>query len=76
MKIQLISYSLFFLFYRTKRFIVDIIHCQAGDDLTQILNAPTTKEQEMMHLKLLATREISDKLINSDYAENNRQSKT
>lgn len=33
------------LYIRTKRFIVDIILCQPGDNLLQILYTPTTEEQ-------------------------------
>lgn len=32
-------------FKRTKRLIVDILNCQPGDNLNQILQCPTTKEQ-------------------------------
>ena len=51
---QLIIVKIFFLytFYlhllavcRTKRMIVDVIACQAGDDLTQVLDLPSSDNQ-------------------------------
>ena len=37
------------LFIRTKRFIVEIINCQSGDNLKQILKTPATPEQVSLY---------------------------
>jgi Ras GTPase-activating-like protein IQGAP1 len=47
------------LFVRTKRFIVEIIHCQPGEDLREILKTPATLEQEVFHEELLKKREMT-----------------
>ncbi|XP_038071617.1 ras GTPase-activating-like protein IQGAP1 isoform X2 [Patiria miniata] len=44
------------LFIKTKRLLVDVIRCQSGDDVTQILKAPATDEQEEQHSALLQQR--------------------
>ncbi len=55
------------LFIRTKRLIVELIYCQPGDNLKQILKTPATKEQELFREKLVKRRQKNDKLMNSDY---------
>lgn len=61
------------LFFRTKRMIVDVIRCQPGDTLTQILNTPATDEQEEEHVALMKKREIVDRRATSKDAKIIRQ---
>ena len=42
---------------RTKRYIVEIINCQPGENLKEILKTPASLEQEMFHEDLLRKRE-------------------
>lgn len=72
-KLEYFMCVFWFVVERTKRFIVEIIHCQAGETLFQILKTPSTPEQEQLHEELLRKREKNDKLINPEY---NRISKT
>ena len=60
--------------FRTKRLIIEIIHCQSAENLTELLNQPTIAEQERMHKKLLVNRENYDKQ-HSKHLENQRVSK-
>ena len=55
------------LFIRTKRFIVEIIHCQPGENLKQILRTPATREQELMHQMIVKRRERNDKLMSTEH---------
>jgi len=64
------------LFIKTKRFIVDIILCQPGDNLAQILYTPTNEEQEREHMKLLVKRETTEKFGNASLNEHYRLSKS
>ena len=60
------------LFIRTKRFIVEILHCQPGENLKQILRTPATLEQEAFHEQLMKKRENNDKLMNMDSQRSSR----
>lgn len=44
--------------------IVEIIHCQSGENLDSILNTPATPEQEKLHKNLMLKRQQNDKLLN------------
>lgn len=46
---------------RTKKMIVDVIACQPGDTLSQILEMPSTDEQEEHHQALVLKRDMIDK---------------
>ena len=39
------SFEIYFLPYRTKRMIVDVLNVQAGENLTEILETPASDEQ-------------------------------
>lgn len=49
--------NVLFFCFRTKRFIVEIMHCQPGETLLQILKSPATleqvREQQMHFIKIL-----------------------
>lgn len=49
------------LFIRTKRLIIELIHCQNGDNLKMILKTPCSFEQEILHQKLVKKREKNKK---------------
>ncbi|XP_060062495.1 ras GTPase-activating-like protein IQGAP1 [Ylistrum balloti] len=49
------------LLIRTKRLVVDVVACQPGDTLTQILESPATDEQEELHQALVKKRELRDR---------------
>lgn len=49
------------LLIRTKRLVVDVIACQPGDTITQILESPATDEQEELHQALVKKRELRDR---------------
>lgn len=51
------------LFIRTKRLIIELIHCQNGDNLKMILNSPCTFEQEILHQKLVKKRQKNNKIM-------------
>lgn len=51
------------LFIKTKRLIIELIHCQCGDNLKVILNTPCTFEQEILHQKLVKKRLKNNKII-------------
>lgn len=46
---------------RTKKMIVDVIACQPGETLSQILEIPSTDEQEEHHQALVRKRDMIDK---------------
>ncbi|XP_029657707.1 ras GTPase-activating-like protein IQGAP1 isoform X1 [Octopus sinensis] len=46
---------------RTKKMIVDVIACQSGETLSQILEVPSTDEQEDIHQALIKKRDMIDK---------------
>ncbi|XP_006818327.1 ras GTPase-activating-like protein IQGAP1 [Saccoglossus kowalevskii] len=49
------------LFIRTKQLIVDVIDCQPGDTLPQILSIPASDEMEESHQNMVISREARDK---------------
>ncbi|XP_048258787.1 ras GTPase-activating-like protein IQGAP1 isoform X2 [Haliotis rufescens] len=49
------------LMIRTKRMIVDVIACQPGDDLIQVLDIPSSETQEEIHQALVKKREMIDR---------------
>lgn len=51
------------LLIRTKRMIVDVIACQPGDRLTDILEKPCSSPQEEKHQALVKKRDILDKKL-------------
>lgn len=48
------------LLVRTKRMVVDVIACQTGDNLLQILDSPASEEQEELHQSLVKKRDDRD----------------
>lgn len=48
------------LLVRTKRLVVDVIACQTGDNLLQILDSPASEEQEELHQSLVKKRDERD----------------
>ncbi|XP_052795267.1 ras GTPase-activating-like protein IQGAP1 [Mya arenaria] len=48
------------LLIRTKRMVVDVIACQSGDTLAQILEIPTSEDQEELHSALVKKRDLRD----------------
>jgi Ras GTPase-activating-like protein IQGAP1 len=42
---------------RTKRMVVDVIRCQHGETLTEIIHTPATDDQEDFHQALIKSRE-------------------
>ncbi|KAL8562627.1 hypothetical protein ACOMHN_011199 [Nucella lapillus] len=51
------------LLIRTKRMIVDVIACQPGDQLTDILEKPCSSPQEEKHQAMVKKRDILDKKL-------------
>ncbi|XP_076443787.1 ras GTPase-activating-like protein IQGAP1 isoform X2 [Babylonia areolata] len=51
------------LMIRTKRMIVDVIACQPGDRLTDILEKPCSSTQEEKHQAVVKKRDILDKKL-------------
>ncbi|KAK7450216.1 hypothetical protein BaRGS_00039964 [Batillaria attramentaria] len=51
------------LLIRTKRMIVDVIACQPGDRLTDVLEKPCSASQEERHQALVKKRDILDKKL-------------
>ncbi|OWF47735.1 ras GTPase-activating-like protein IQGAP1 isoform X2 [Mizuhopecten yessoensis] len=49
------------LLIRTKRLVVDVVACQPGDTLLQILESTATDEQEELHQALVKKRERRDR---------------
>ena len=43
--------------------VVDVIACQPGETLTQILDTPTTEEHEELHQALVRKRDMRDKKV-------------
>ncbi|KAK3096452.1 hypothetical protein FSP39_000292 [Pinctada imbricata] len=54
---------------RTKRMVVDVLACQQGDSLIQILETPVTDEQEEIHQALVRKRDIRDKKVTDSNEE-------
>ncbi|XP_061172402.1 ras GTPase-activating-like protein IQGAP1 isoform X1 [Saccostrea echinata] len=54
------------LLVRTKRLVVDVVACQTGDTLVQILDTPATEEQEEMHQALVKKRDERDQKAKID----------
>ncbi|XP_078316270.1 ras GTPase-activating-like protein IQGAP1 isoform X2 [Crassostrea virginica] len=54
------------LLVRTKRLVVDVVACQTGDTLVQILDTPASEEQEEMHQKLVQRRDARDEKAKID----------
>jgi len=48
------------LMIRTKRMIVDVIHCQPGDNLVVVLDGECSQGQEEMHQALVKRRDLID----------------
>ncbi|XP_070541740.1 ras GTPase-activating-like protein IQGAP1 isoform X2 [Ptychodera flava] len=48
------------MYIRTKRLIVDVIGCNPGDTLPQVLSIPATDEQEETHQMMVKKREARD----------------
>ncbi|XP_041369796.1 ras GTPase-activating-like protein IQGAP1 isoform X2 [Gigantopelta aegis] len=46
------------LMIRTKRMIVDVIACQSGDDLIQVLDLPSSDNQEELHQAIVKKRDL------------------
>ena len=55
------TYHLLFTNNRTKKLIVEIMRVQQGETLTQILETPATRQQEMEHSRLQKARVDVDK---------------
>ncbi|XP_033633681.1 ras GTPase-activating-like protein IQGAP1 isoform X4 [Asterias rubens] len=53
------------LFIKTKRLLVDVIRCQSGDNVTQILNTTASDEQEEQHSAMLQQRMKQDEKADS-----------
>lgn len=51
------------LFIKTKRLIIEIIHCQQGDNIEGILKKPATTDQERLHSILLRKRAKTKPLL-------------
>ncbi|XP_025077670.1 ras GTPase-activating-like protein IQGAP1 isoform X2 [Pomacea canaliculata] len=51
------------LLIRTKRMIVDVVVCQPGDKLTDILDKPSTSTQEERHQAMVKKRDLLDKKL-------------
>lgn len=49
------------LLIRTKRMVVDVLACQTGETLAQILETPPSDEQEELHQALVKKRDLRDK---------------
>ena len=56
-----IHFTLSICVLRTKKLIVEVMRVQQGETLTQILETPATKQQEMEHLRLQKNRVDVDK---------------
>ena len=56
-----IHFTLLVCVLRTKKLIVEVMRVQQGETLTQILETPATKQQEMEHLRLQKNRVDVDK---------------
>ncbi|XP_056022517.1 ras GTPase-activating-like protein IQGAP1 isoform X2 [Ostrea edulis] len=54
------------LLVRTKRLVVDVVACQTGDTLLQILDTPATEEQEELHQALVKKRDERDQRAKLD----------
>lgn len=52
---------------RTKRLIIEILHCQHGEDLIEILSTHASIDQEKYHEFLLKKREKNIKLLSPEY---------
>lgn len=51
----------FYVNFRTKRMIVDVIACQSGDNLMVVLDTPSNQTQEEMHQAMVKKRDLIDK---------------
>lgn len=56
------SYSVYSIdaFCSTKQLTVDIVRCQAGENLTEVLDSETTEAQEEQHLSMITQQEQVD----------------